>query len=54
MALLVPTSTDPWADMIASGRVTPAEDETDVADEAPRDYRIDATGVLAEIRADER
>jgi prevent-host-death family protein len=54
VALLVPTSTDPWADMIASGRVTPAEDETDVSDEAPRDYRIDATGVLAEIRADER
>lgn len=40
--------------MIASGRVTPAEDDTDVADEAPGVYDVDASAALAEMRADER
>ena len=39
--------------MIASGRVTPAEDGTDVADEAPGNYEVDASVVLGEMRADE-
>ncbi len=55
VARLVPiTSRDLWADMIASGRVTPAEDGADVADEAPGDYDVDASAALAEMRADER
>jgi len=51
---LVPVTTDAWADMVASGRVMPAEDNTDVADEAPGDYDVDASVVLAAMRADER
>ncbi len=54
VARLVPITSDVWADMIASGRVTLAEDDTDVADEAPVNYDVDATAVLAEMRADER
>ncbi len=54
VARLVPVTGDAWADMIASGRVTPAEDDTDVADEMPADYDVDASGVLAAMRSDER
>lgn len=54
VARLVPISTDAWADLIVSGRVTPAEDGTDVADEAPGNYDVDASAVLATMRADER
>lgn len=54
VARLVPIASDFWADMIASGRVTPAEDGTDVADEVPGNYDVDASSVLAEMRADER
>ena len=54
VARLVPVTADGWTDMIASGRVTPAEDGTDVADEAPGKYDVDASAVLAEMRADER
>ncbi len=54
MARLVPVTTDAWADMIASGKVTPADDETDVADEMPGNYDVDASAVLEALRADER
>ena len=54
VARLVPITADAWAGMIASGRVAPAEDGTDVADEAPGKYDVDASAVLAEMRADER
>ncbi len=54
VARLVPITSDAWADMIASGRVTPAEDGTDVADEAPGNYDVDASVILTEMRADER
>lgn len=54
VARLVPVTTDAWADMIASGMVTPAEDDTDIADETPGDYDVDASAVLAAMRADER
>jgi prevent-host-death family protein len=54
VARLVPVANDPWADMIATGKVTPAEDDMDVADELPGDYDVDASAVLAEMRADER
>jgi hypothetical protein len=40
--------------MVASGRVTPAEDDTDVADESPGDYDVEASDVLAAMRSDER
>jgi prevent-host-death family protein len=54
VARLVPITADAWADMIASGRVTPAEDGADVVDEASGKYDVDASVVLAEMRADER
>jgi prevent-host-death family protein len=54
VARLVPVANDPWADMIATGKVTPAEDDMDVADELPGDYDVDASAVLAEMRAEER
>jgi prevent-host-death family protein len=54
VARLVPITSDAWADMIATGRVTPAEDDTDVADGPPGKYDVDASAVLAEMRADER
>lgn len=54
MARLVPVTTDDWADMMASGKVTPAEDDADVADEKPGEYAVDASAVLAALRADER
>ena len=54
VARLVPLVDDPWAEMVAAGRITPADDQTDITLEAPRDYDIDASGVLAVMRADER
>lgn len=54
VARLVPITSDAWADMVASGRVTPAEDGTDVADEAPARYDVDASTILADMRAGER
>ena len=53
VAHLVPVTTDPWADMIASGKVAPADGESDVVDERPGDYDVDASAVLAAMRADE-
>jgi prevent-host-death family protein len=53
VARLVPVITDPWADMVASGRVTPAEDDTYIADESPGDYDVEASNVLAAMRAEE-
>lgn len=54
MARLVPVTSDAWADMIASGRVTPAEDGTDIGDEMPGNYDVDASAILAEMRTEER
>jgi prevent-host-death family protein len=54
VARLVPITSDAWADMIASGRVTPADDGADVADEMPGNYDVDAAAVLAQMRAEER
>ena len=54
VARLVPVQTDAWADMVARGRVTPAEDLTDVVDEAPGDYEVEPSAVLAAMRAEER
>lgn len=54
VARLVPVTTDAWADMITSGKVAPAEGDSDVVDERPGDYHVDASAVLAAMRADER
>lgn len=54
VARLVPITADPWADRIASGQVTPAEDDHDLLDEAPGDYRLNASAALAAMRAGER
>lgn len=54
VAHLVPIRTDVWADLIASGRVSPAEDSADVADEAPGKYDVAASEALAAMRVDER
>lgn len=54
VARIVPVHTDPWDDMVASGRITPAEDATDVAHEPPGDYEVDASAVLAAMRDNER
>jgi len=54
VARLVPVSRDPWAALVASGRVIVAEDDADVCDEPAADYGIDASGLLARMRAHER
>jgi len=54
VAHLVPVQSDPWDDMVASGRVLLADDDSDVLDERPVDYGIDASAALADARADER
>ena len=54
VARLVPIGTDAWADLIAAGKVTLAVDDADVADEVPGDYGVNASAMLANLRADER
>ena len=54
VARLVPVLTDTWAAMVADGRVTPAEDDVDLADETPGDFGVAASTELAELRDDER
>lgn len=54
VARLVPLSSDGWTDMVASGEVTLADDRTDLADEVPGDYGIEASATLATMREDER
>jgi prevent-host-death family protein len=54
VARLVPVGGDPWEEMVAAGRVTPAEDDADVAVEPPAQYDVNASEVLAAMRADER
>jgi len=53
VARLVPLRTDAWADLVAAGKVTLAVDDADVADEAPRDYGVDASETLAAMRTDD-
>ena len=54
VARLVPVSTDLWTDMVASHKVTLADDETDLLDEPPGNYDIDASATLAAMREHER
>jgi prevent-host-death family protein len=54
VARLVPVSSDRWAALVAAGQVVAAEDGGDIADEAPRDYGVDASAALGALRSDER
>jgi prevent-host-death family protein len=55
VARLVPVHTDAWAAMVAAGRIAPAADDgSDLTDEAPADYGVDASSVLASMRAEAR
>lgn len=54
VARLVPVSTDRWSDLVTSGKVTLAEDQTDVVEEAPGDYGTEASATLAAMREHER
>lgn len=54
VARIVPVHADCWDDMVASGRITLADDDTDVAHEPPGDYGVDASAVLATMRTGER
>lgn len=54
VARLVPVRSDPWADMVAAGRITLADDDADVTDEAPADYGVEASSALASMRSEER
>jgi hypothetical protein len=40
--------------LVAAGKATPAEAGSGILDEAPRDYGVDASSALADMRADER
>ena len=53
-ARLVPITADAWADKISNGEVSPAADDTDVTDEPPGEYGIDASAALTAMRAGER
>lgn len=54
VALLVPTREDRWQHLVASGQVLTATGEGEVTDDAPVDYGIDASSLLAAMRAEER
>jgi len=54
VAMLVPVRRDEWQDLLASGRVVRPTEGGDVADEAPSDFGVDASGRLAAMREDER
>ena len=50
VARLVPVRASGWDDLLASGRISPPEDDLHVADEEPADYGIDASAVLRDMR----
>lgn len=52
VALLVPCPSDPWKELVASGRVIPAESGEGILEEAPVDYGTDATNELRKMRAE--
>ncbi|HEY5112250.1 MAG TPA: type II toxin-antitoxin system prevent-host-death family antitoxin [Acidimicrobiales bacterium] len=54
VARLSPVGSDPWEEMIASGRVVKATDDTPFSSEPARDFGIDASRRLGELREDER
>ncbi|MGQ0679125.1 MAG: type II toxin-antitoxin system Phd/YefM family antitoxin [Actinomycetota bacterium] len=54
VARLIPVLEDRWADLIASGKVIAARAGSDLLTEAPGNYPVNASEVLASIRAEER
>lgn len=54
VAMLVPVGGDNWQHLLAGGRVLPPTEEGDLLDEAPDDFGVDGSGVLAAMREDER
>lgn len=54
VARLVPVGSDVWTDLVASGRVIVADSGSDLADEPPGAYGVDASNALAAMREDER
>lgn len=54
VARLVPVTGDRWTDMVASGKVTLADDRTDLLEESPGDYDAEASVTLAAAREHER
>jgi prevent-host-death family protein len=54
VARLVPVGADLWADLVASGKVLLATDDTDLVEEPPGQYDIDASNALAAMRDHER
>lgn len=54
VAMLVPVRGDTWDALVATSRVLQPEDTTDLADDGPVDYGLDASGVLRSIRDQER
>lgn len=54
VAMLVPVRGDVWEDLLTSGRVSAPTDAGGVLSEAPEEFSIDASGLLAMVREDER
>lgn len=54
VARLVPVRNVPWDDLLSSGQLLPPSDDSDLTDESPLDYDVDASGRLAEMREDSR
>jgi prevent-host-death family protein len=54
VARLSPIANDCWEEMIGSGRVLEASDDTPFSSEPARDFGIDASRRLMEQREDER
>ena len=50
VALLVPMRQPAWDALVASQRVVVPSDESDVVDDAPVNYGVDASGVLQALR----
>lgn len=53
VARLVPVEVDAWTAMTLAGRVIPAADDGDIAEEAPGNYAIQGSALLEQMRADE-
>ncbi len=54
IARRVPVNSDTWTDMVASGKVTVADDRTAIEQEPPGDYDVDASATLTAMREHER
>jgi hypothetical protein len=52
--MLVPVPSEPWDALLATNRVSQPEDASDLADEDPKDYGVDASSVLRATRDVER